>query len=112
MVNNSLSSWGEWRVRSSIKTPTKTYDADNEVISDGHDHALLSDFDSDMIVIDTAIDKLNPVDRRILELEYKREYRDPVKQWCYEFGRATNTYKNRLSALLINSSIIIACNAC
>ena len=111
MVHDRLSSWGEWRVKSNIKTPTKTYNPDDEVMAEGYDHALLTDFDSAMIVIDTAISKLNKIDRVMLELEYSREYKDPLKQWNNEMkaSRSQSTYDNRLRALQLDPRIIKAC---
>jgi len=111
MVHDRLSSWGEWRVKSNIKTPTKTYNPDDEVMAEGFDHALLTDFDSAMIVIDTAIGKLNKIDRIMLELEYSRECKDPLKQWNNEMmaSRSQSTYDNRLRALQLDPRIIKAC---
>jgi hypothetical protein len=110
-IINSLHSWGEWCVKSNIKTPTKTYNPDDEVMAEGHDHALLTDFDSAMIVIDTAVTNLTKIDRLMLELEYKREYKDPLKQWNNEmmFSRSQSTYDNRLRDLQLDSRIVKAC---
>lgn len=111
LIIDKLQSWGEWRVKSNIKTPTRTYNPDDEVMAEGYDHALLSDFDSAMIVIDAAIGKLNKIDRIMLELEYSREYKDPLKQWNNEmnFQRSKSTYDNRLRGLQLDPRIIKAC---
>ena len=80
-------------------------------MGEGHDHALLTDFDSAMIVIDTAVMNLNKIDRIMLELEYTREYKDPLKQWNNEmmFSRSQSTYDNRLRDLQLDPRIVKAC---
>lgn len=66
----------------------------------GYDHQSLTDYQSFMITLDMRISRLNKIDRRLLELEYKIMSETRARTWANEFGRSANTYRSRKSKLL------------
>lgn len=104
-ADNLLHSWGAWKTDPvSARSPFQTI-IEGEVYAEGHDHCLLTDFDSLMIEVDHAIEGLNKIDKRLIECQYLNEVSDPVLYWCHEFGREAKTFANRKSELLLKIAI-------
>lgn len=100
VMHNRLESWGKWKqpLKSrSYATSANTDDNDTDYV--GHDHCILSDFDSLMITVDMAVMNLNPIDNKLIKYEYKLG--GGAKKWAREFEKSEARYRSRKSELLL-----------
>lgn len=101
-----LSSWGAWKVPdASIRSSAEILD--DEVLAEGHDHCLLTDFDSLMIQVDTAVDNLNPAERELIIARYGCTVDCPRTWWCMKYELTERTYRrtHKTSLLRVWNSI-------
>lgn len=106
-MNGLLEQWGAWSIDSvSIKSSIQAIE-DGGVYAQGHDHVLLTDFDSLMIQVRCAIERQNTIDRKLIEYCYQHEFDSPIDKWCCEFGRSPKTFKNKKSELLLKLALIL-----
>ncbi len=99
-VKSLLESWGAWS-RSEVSIKSSAAHAVDEVIATGHDHCLLSDFDSLMIEVDHAISSMNKDSRDLLHRTYKHDVDCPKTYWCMTYGKTPRTYDRKHSAALM-----------
>ncbi len=99
-VKSLLESWGAW-ARAEVSIKSSAAHVGDEVIATGHDHCLLSDFDSLMIEVDHAISSMNKDVRDLLHRTYKHDVDCPRTYWCMQYGKTPRTYDRKHSAALM-----------
>jgi hypothetical protein len=73
---------------------------ENSADYEGHDHCLLTDFDSLMLQVDLAVMDLQAIDKDIITQEYITMPLDRVNLWAKKWQRRKSRYYKRKSELL------------
>ena len=102
-IDNKLFSWGAWRDGDSGATQSM-WDAQMQILTDGgrsegYEPEGMSDYFAEMLTIDQAIDRLNPIDRDLVNLKYRKIDDCCEAVWIKRWGRTKIVYRTRLSRL-------------